>query len=317
MDYLADGQTAGEITAFATSYIDEDSDFEDEEYTVAAANEETIEEVANEEHTDVAELGTEKHIEPVKDEECTEAVQDEATECKVQTPISEASSEITSPSSQWLDMQIEVLDSLPSEDNLQMMSEENMDQSTDAELAIGCPDSQTSQGKVEVSQPLDSCLGFDTYIVTGVASTTWEAFLFYTYTGTVTFAPLKSGGEVARRSFLDACRLDNPDRPVPCSCKSMYRLADEIGLDVLKVLALDHLRSQLSAESILAEIFSSFTSRYEEVKKIELHALTNFWHDLNGKPVSTEIFARIASGIYPHASWILEQWFQKLAPPAK
>ncbi|KAH9943869.1 hypothetical protein B0H21DRAFT_747364, partial [Amylocystis lapponica] len=70
-------------------------------------------------------------------------------------------------------------------------------------------------------------------------------------------------------------RSNKPDRPITCSCKSMYRLADKIGLDVLKDLALDHLKSRLSAQSILAEIFSSFTSRYlafkyDEVKKIEL-----------------------------------------------
>ncbi|KAJ7788054.1 hypothetical protein B0H14DRAFT_3504685 [Mycena olivaceomarginata] len=49
--------------------------------------------------------------------------------------------------------------------------------------------------------------------------------------------------------------------PTPeCSAKSMYKLADRFGLDELKTLALESLQSQLSAENIVREAFSSFTS---------------------------------------------------------
>ncbi|KAH9943870.1 hypothetical protein B0H21DRAFT_660394, partial [Amylocystis lapponica] len=106
----------------------------------------------------------------------------------------------------------------------------------------------------------------------------WEALLFYLYTGNITFAPLKSEGDNVRQSFINRRRSKEPNRPAPCSCKSIYRTADEVcghhlplrlinnfmeqmGLDALKHLALDHLKSRLSAKNILTEIFSTFTSQ--------------------------------------------------------
>lgn len=57
----------------------------------------------------------------------------------------------------------------------------------------------------------------------------FEALLYYLYTGDVEFAPLKSEGEEARKRLIEDYTTRYPFRPRPCSCKSMYRLASQVG----------------------------------------------------------------------------------------
>ncbi|KAJ6501763.1 hypothetical protein DFH09DRAFT_944627 [Mycena vulgaris] len=73
----------------------------------------------------------------------------------------------------------------------------------------------------------------------------------------ISFSPLQSEGS----KELDA------EGPV-CSAKSMYRLADKLGLEELKSCALEYLCSRLSEDNILHEVFSSFTSMYGPVVRI-------------------------------------------------
>ncbi|KAH9911403.1 hypothetical protein B0H21DRAFT_774822, partial [Amylocystis lapponica] len=91
----------------------------------------------------------------------------------------------------------------------------------------------------------------DIHIVTGVASATWESLLFYLYTGNVKFAPLTSEGEAVRQSIIDLSSLTDPHRPAPCSCKSIYRLADKMHLESLRDSAMKYLQSRLSVDNIL------------------------------------------------------------------
>ncbi|KAF7791218.1 hypothetical protein EIP86_002232 [Pleurotus ostreatoroseus] len=96
-------------------------------------------------------------------------------------------------------------------------------------------------------------------VVVGAASTTWEAFLFYLHTGVLEFAPLSSTGGKKRTAYIKQALT--PDRPRPCSPKSMYRLADIMKLDDLKQLCLNEIRDQLSVRNILTELLSTFTSK--------------------------------------------------------
>lgn len=50
--------------------------------------------------------------------------------------------------------------------------------------------------------------------------------MFYLYTGTIEFAPLKSSGRENRDSYIKDHTADN--RPKPCSPKSIYALADKV-----------------------------------------------------------------------------------------
>lgn len=56
----------------------------------------------------------------------------------------------------------------------------------------------------------------------------WEALLFYIYTGTIFFAPLRSEGAEERMCAVKQHKHDHPYRPPLCSPKSVYRLADKV-----------------------------------------------------------------------------------------
>ncbi|EMD33593.1 hypothetical protein CERSUDRAFT_117694, partial [Gelatoporia subvermispora B] len=123
-------------------------------------------------------------------------------------------------------------------------------------------------------------------ILKDVSVHTWRAFLFYLYTGEVDCLPLRSQpGEVREKAFR--LSLSNKPRAPPCSAKSLYRLGDKYDLPHLKMKALVALRNNLTVENIIPEVFSRFTSRYDEV------AIGN-------------VFAEMSKGQLPFASEALK-----------
>ena len=56
----------------------------------------------------------------------------------------------------------------------------------------------------------------------------WEAILYWLYTGVIVFAPLSSAGRAARTAAVAQHAAAHPDRPRPVSCKSVYRIADAV-----------------------------------------------------------------------------------------
>ncbi|PCH43155.1 hypothetical protein WOLCODRAFT_153213 [Wolfiporia cocos MD-104 SS10] len=152
-----------------------------------------------------------------------------------------------------------------------------------------------------------------TVMVTGAASSTWESYLFYLYSGIVVFAPLRSEGEHIRKKFIDNYEERNPHMPAPCSCKSMYRLADELKMGKLKELAFDHLKSTISTHTILTEVFSEFTSRYKEIREMEMGILGKMWSGLVGSPEFQSKLVELAQGDYPHAGEIVGEMFRRFS----
>jgi hypothetical protein len=63
---------------------------------------------------------------------------------------------------------------------------------------------------------------------------------------------------------------DTPLGPRPVSAKAVYRLADKLDLPALKLRAFQHISSQLTAQNIPAEVFSRFSSTFEDVRKVNL-----------------------------------------------
>ncbi|KIY63321.1 hypothetical protein CYLTODRAFT_426202 [Cylindrobasidium torrendii FP15055 ss-10] len=98
------------------------------------------------------------------------------------------------------------------------------------------------------------------------AARTWSAFQNYAYFGDITFAKLKS-------SYTDHEESIARFKEETCSPKSMYRLADQFGLEILKAKALESIKSQLSVDNIVHEAFSIFSSRYPEILDIEVEYL--------------------------------------------
>lgn len=61
--------------------------------------------------------------------------------------------------------------------------------------------------------------------------------------------------------------------PRPVSAKSVYRLADKLDLPALKMRAFQHICSQLTSLNIPAEVFSRFSSTFDDVRKVSFPAV--------------------------------------------
>ncbi|KAI0645437.1 hypothetical protein C8Q79DRAFT_692823 [Trametes meyenii] len=104
----------------------------------------------------------------------------------------------------------------------------------------------------------------ETLVVKDTAYRTWNALVFYAYTHQIKFLPLKSQG---RAAITD---VQNVSEPPACSPKSMYRMAMKYGNTELQALAIHDIRTKLSTQNILEELFSRFTSRYPEIQTMQL-----------------------------------------------
>ncbi|KDQ57703.1 hypothetical protein JAAARDRAFT_35387 [Jaapia argillacea MUCL 33604] len=113
-------------------------------------------------------------------------------------------------------------------------------------------------------------------VIKDVAFKTMRALLFYAYTGEIKFLPL---GSVKPTSGLTSLNAVLAPQYVPsCSPKSMYRLADKLGMEDLEKLALHAIRSSLDEHNIVPEIFSGFTSRFKKVKDMEMGILCDHFN---------------------------------------
>ncbi|KAI1796418.1 hypothetical protein LXA43DRAFT_879681 [Ganoderma leucocontextum] len=99
---------------------------------------------------------------------------------------------------------------------------------------------------------------------------TWRAFIFYAYSGKLSFAPLKSQERARESSKRGPKGLFEPPS---CSPKSMYKLAEKYGIESLKEEALEDIKAKLSPHNILAELFSSFTIVHSEIQTMEVEYL--------------------------------------------
>ncbi|KDQ57709.1 hypothetical protein JAAARDRAFT_35395 [Jaapia argillacea MUCL 33604] len=135
---------------------------------------------------------------------------------------------------------------------------------------------------------------------------TMRSLLFYLYTGNFAFLPLRS----ARPEI--SVTPDIPKRIPSCSPKSMYRLADKLGLEELERPALEAIRASLNQHNIVEEVFSVFTSRYQKVKELEIDVLCDHFHTPEVSSGLRNFSAKLTSGELQHSSDILATLFGRL-----
>ncbi|GAA6013465.1 hypothetical protein JCM11491_006091 [Sporobolomyces phaffii] len=100
---------------------------------------------------------------------------------------------------------------------------------------------------------------------------TLEAVLGYIYTKQISFAPLSLYGRSKVATFAAEQRKEHPGRPLPASCRSVYRLAERFGLEELCRLALAHFETQIKngPPSVLARLAISRDCRdYPDFREI-------------------------------------------------
>lgn len=107
-------------------------------------------------------------------------------------------------------------------------------------------------------------------VLRNFAYPTWKTLIYYLYSGKVAFSRLRSSNTQSAAAEDAGAQANNGPTVPTCSPKSMYKLADELDIKELKELAKKNLESQLSVENIMAELMSSFTSRYDEIREIEV-----------------------------------------------
>lgn len=139
----------------------------------------------------------------------------------------------------------------------------------------------------------DSVTTGNVRLMRNFAYPTWNAFMYYLYTEDVEFSLLKSQTQKPKSS--EAARNEATTVVAPqCSPKSMYRLAHELGLEDLMKRAKDDIRTKLSTDNILTELFSSFTVKYDDIRDMQIEYACQEAKDV------------VTNGIY--------EWMQNLSP---
>ncbi|KAI8978849.1 hypothetical protein BD414DRAFT_421643 [Trametes punicea] len=87
-------------------------------------------------------------------------------------------------------------------------------------------------------------------------------------------------GPRTRKEWLAEWVRNNPGRPQPPSAKSVYRLADRLGLQELKERAFKHIIKSLTVENVAYEAFSAFAAAFEDVRKVEIAFMFDHWMDV-------------------------------------
>lgn len=89
---------------------------------------------------------------------------------------------------------------------------------------------------------------------------------------------------------------EGPVGPRPVSAKAVYRLADKLDLPALRMRAFQHILGQLTPHNIPAEVFSRFSSMFDEVRKVQLAFFLKHWAEIKKSDTMTNIWSQIRSG---------------------
>ncbi|KAG8793347.1 hypothetical protein FRC12_003002 [Ceratobasidium sp. 428] len=175
-------------------------------------------------------------------------------------------------------------------------------------------------------------------VVRDVAYVTYKAFLYYLYTDSIIFAPLKSqfmpsspptssfaqaiphlpissdGAPMnspgmgvirsdsaggGRRGWVRDWEANNPDRPSPCSAKAIYRLADKLDLNELKSRAFAHITKHLSIQNVPFELFSGFSAAFGDVRKVQMDFALQNWAQIRNGESMRQVTQELRSGRHP------------------
>ncbi|KAI0755290.1 hypothetical protein C8Q80DRAFT_1144109 [Daedaleopsis nitida] len=87
-------------------------------------------------------------------------------------------------------------------------------------------------------------------------------------------------GPRSRKEWVAEWERSNPSRPRPPSAKSVYRLADRLGLQDLKDRAFHHIIKSLTVDNVVHEAFSAFSAAFEDIRKVEVTYMFEHWNEV-------------------------------------
>ncbi|KAI5889779.1 uncharacterized protein SCHCODRAFT_02511537 [Schizophyllum commune H4-8] len=179
---------------------------------------------------------------------------------------------------------------------------------------VGSPSSSTGTQNEVINGPLevgkeepdaaDGAAGRKGRVVriNDFAYQTWRSLVLYLYTGEITFCALKSSGTRQESWELP---------PTACSPKSMYRVAHMLEMKELQDVCLQNIKSQLDPKNIVRELFSVFTSRYTEVRDMEVAIFKT--HYTACAQERKRMMLKVAKGELPHCGEVVNAFMDLLA----
>lgn len=132
----------------------------------------------------------------------------------------------------------------------------------------------------------------------------WSALFFYMCTGEIKFAPLRSQGADMRAQYVK--EQGTSGKAPSCSPKAVYSIATVLEIKSLRELAFDDIRSKISSENIVAELFSAFTSRENEVMKMYCELLESTFHGESITAAVADFIRSITGGKAAHCATTLK-----------
>ncbi|KZT28333.1 hypothetical protein NEOLEDRAFT_1129727 [Neolentinus lepideus HHB14362 ss-1] len=234
-------------------------------------------------------------------------------------PMASTSGEITSASEDWQDV-----DQTESERNVRpKLMHPPSPRTCDKQIEGVSTESVPGPSKLSV-------------VVKDVAYNTYLAVLYYIYTDCITFAPLSSSflsppdshqpssagqnvsdntnnANVRSNTFADsqlslprpASRKEwirarkYPGSPTPCSAKAVYRLADKLDLRELKERAFRHIVKSLTVQNIPYEMFSSFSTTFDDIRKVQMQFFLEHWGEIRTSEAMRNVWPQIRAGRHP------------------
>lgn len=173
-------------------------------------------------------------------------------------------------------------------------------------------------------------------VVRDASYSAYRSVLYYIYTDNIHFAPLSSSfinhsasdqsiftstagppensgnvrasqsvdsavfsGVKSRREWIKTWESCHPGQPSPCSAKAVYRLADRLDLGDLKQRAFQFIIKSLTVENVPYEVFSTFSTAFEEVRKVQINFFLDNWSAIRASGSMRNIWQQIRLGRHP------------------
>ncbi|KAF9785407.1 hypothetical protein BJ322DRAFT_1006423 [Thelephora terrestris] len=143
-----------------------------------------------------------------------------------------------------------------------------------------------------------------------IAFLTWKSLFFYLCTGAISFAPLKSQGIVSRSDHIRQKTI--AAAPPPCSPKSIYLLANLLGIQPLCTIAFADIKSKVTLGNVVDEIFSRVTAGQKEIMEMEWDLLIPNLKDPETFALVKENVGLISSGSSSHCADTLKLGLKKV-----
>ncbi|GAA5964554.1 hypothetical protein JCM3765_005234 [Sporobolomyces pararoseus] len=129
-----------------------------------------------------------------------------------------------------------------------------------------------------------------------------QAILVYLVCGQIEFAPLSSQG---RDAFIKEYRKKHPERPVPVSPRSVYRLATRFELKTLQEKALAHLKHSFDLDGAIQEALSEDCYYFSDYCSLVHEQIVQNWAKVKESQVWKDVLKDAEKGRYPHSNMLL------------